>query len=589
MVLLKKVSFCNLTCNTPRLFSAYQQKKIVLAVTSFIFLYLFCIVQLNSQSIKVFNLKKKYLTFSVLLPTIEDYLNMNEIPFFKLEGKYFLGSITGETVGGITPFCITLNESDVELGIDSNQFCNYIKNGKFLNSIPYKKTESFSSGLGLVIDPNNLAGFVDEYGNYAIPPTYSEAESFSEDLSLVEKSLKKFFIDKKDKIIFEQSKSFSEMYSFQEGLALFRVRDNFGYLDKTGKIVLKPIFRPDQRYAMELNPKNLFFKNGYAIIEKPYDEKNPDKIFISFIDKKGKTVLDLEDTASDYIRLKDKIIILNQNSCKAYRRNKISFEVSKCTTEEKTKNSTWSDEQYKTNNLTEVTIEKKDTNTLFLKDKGKLAITLKNKQDTILFTIPNKKIFINQLGEPYIWDKYEEIGLLKEDRIYIKRDGKYGFIDSSFKEVIPCKFEEVTHFSGGIAGFKLNSKWGILNNTGKILVPPTYESIKYPSEGMMGVQKNNQWGLVDKTGRLVIPYKFDTMGIPSKGFVAMGIEREEFYFQYYNYNGKLLSKSKFLNNNPFLGGKMKNTIIYSDNPRHCSFDTKGNESFCIYDVNVNMP
>lgn len=41
--------------------------------------------------------------------------------------------------------------------------------------------------------------------------------------------------------------------------------------------------------------------------------------------------------------------------------------------------------------------------------------------------------------EPYgLWlQRYEEVGMLIEDRVAVKRDGKWGFIDETGQEIIP--------------------------------------------------------------------------------------------------------------------------------------------------------
>lgn len=55
--------------------------------------------------------------------------------------------------------------------------------------------------------------------------------------------------------------------------------------------------------------------------------------------------------------------------------------------------------------------------------------------------------------------------------------GKWGFIDTTGKEITDCIYDEVTDFEDGYAEVKLNNKWGVINIQGKIVIPIKYDSI----------------------------------------------------------------------------------------------------------------
>ena len=97
-------------------------------------------------------------------------------------------------------------------------------------------------------------------------------------------------------------------------------------------------------------------------------------------------------------------------------------------------------------------------------------------------------------------------------RAAVKRDGKYGFIDESGKEVVPFEYDLAADFSGGLALVKRNGKWGRIDKTGNVVVPLEYDSVGPFSEGLAAVEQNEKCGFIDKTGNVVIPLEYESAG-----------------------------------------------------------------------------
>lgn len=106
-------------------------------------------------------------------------------------------------------------------------------------------------------------GFIDLSGNTVIPFVYEDASSFSEGLAYVVKSHKGGFIDKSNKIIIPFQYTAWNDSEFSEGLAKMGVSlsghsnpDIYGFIDKTGKFIIKPQF------------ENIVsdFKYGYSVV-----------------------------------------------------------------------------------------------------------------------------------------------------------------------------------------------------------------------------------------------------------------------------------------------------------------------------------
>ena len=134
--------------------------------------------------------------------------------------------------------------------------------------------------------------FIDKTGNTAIKfdSNVKEINDFSEGLASigVERKEKDFytrFIDKQGKVIFDLP-FYDNHVSFSEGLARIEQKDRYGFIDRTGKIVIKPIYR----WAED-------FKNGLAEIstsKQIWDFKGTENLGfepnLGYIDKTGKII-----------------------------------------------------------------------------------------------------------------------------------------------------------------------------------------------------------------------------------------------------------------------------------------------------------
>ena len=84
--------------------------------------------------------------------------------------------------------------------------------------------------------------------------------------------------------------------------------------------------------------------------------------------------------------------------------------------------------------------------------------------------------------QPITFTQYKNIENFHEGLAKVRlgdyKTGKYGFIDTTGKEVVPPKYDRADSFSEGLALVKLNYQYGFIDTTGKEVVPPTkYVSI----------------------------------------------------------------------------------------------------------------
>lgn len=96
----------------------------------------------------------------------------------------------------------------------------------------------------------------------------------------------------------------------------------------------------------------------------------------------------------------------------------------------------------------------------------------------------------------------------------VKKNGKWGYKNSSGKLVINYKFDNPDVFQDGVAGVTLNGKDGLINTKGEILVPfGKYKSIYLFHEGLAQViGQNSLYGFINAKGKEVIPCKYVSAG-----------------------------------------------------------------------------
>lgn len=134
---------------------------------------------------------------------------------------------------------------------------------------------------------------------------------------------------------------------------------------------------------------------------------------------------------------------------------------------------------------------------------------------------------LNQKNEELLtkYDKIEAVqntdkaGNLTYDQnvLKVQKDGKYGLIDFSEKEITAIDYEEITAISGIENSFKVkkDGKYGIVDCEGKIVVEPKYADIdilgKDNKSGFIVKDDNGKYGIIDYSNNQVLEIKYDAI------------------------------------------------------------------------------
>ena len=127
----------------------------------------------------------------------------------------------------------------------------------------------FSDGLAAVRQ-NGIPGFIDKTGKFVIAPQFDSAGNFNNGRAFVTNDLKKYYIDRSGKKVFDAPEGCSSHFS--EGMVACSsgTKAGQGYLDTSGSWVLQPKYDATGQFAEGLAFVKLKYPNAreYGIIDK---------------------------------------------------------------------------------------------------------------------------------------------------------------------------------------------------------------------------------------------------------------------------------------------------------------------------------
>ncbi|PZR40593.1 MAG: hypothetical protein DI538_03855 [Azospira oryzae] len=91
----------------------------------------------------------------------------------------------------------------------------------------------------------------------------------------------------------------------------------------------------------------------------------------------------------------------------------------------------------------------------------------------------------------------------------IKRDGKYGFIDTQGRLRVANRYEAIGQFKEGLASVKILGKWGYVNIWDQIIINPSYEEANEFLSGTAIIKRAGKFGLTDLAGKIILPLRYD--------------------------------------------------------------------------------
>jgi hypothetical protein len=151
--------------------------------------------------------------------------------------------------------------------------------------------------------------------------------------------------------------------------------------------------------------------------------------------------------------------------------------------------------------------------------------------------------------------KYHSTAEYSNGLALVSKNGLYGFIDRTGKEIIPLIYRMANSFSEGLATVCSNEKnlWGVINRSGDLVIDFKFISVGQPYElpynnfegGYLAVQiigeeqYSRKYGLIDKEGIMVIPFNKEYVYIYQFKDGMAKIENHSNKFGFVNKAGEL--------------------------------------------------
>lgn len=278
---------------------------------------------------------------------------------------------------------------------------------------------------------------------------------------------------------------------FSEEMAAIEQEDLWGFIDKTGSIIIAP------QYSFVHS-----FQNGVAWVRK--DEHT------FFINKKGDTVIDGWKDC-DFSFGNGLLAVKNDNGKWGYVDNKGNVIIEPywddaCTFSNELAAVSQNDKYGYINTQGELLIEPAWDMAYEFNDSG-IAMVIENKD--------NAKIgFINEKGEYVIEPQYTACRGYGENLLTVCKNGKWGFIDVDGNTIIEPQYTDASVFSNGLANVETEEDIGAyINKDGNIIWGPNeiFSHIYSGgfSEDFVEVGKN-KCGIMDIDGNIIIDLEYDS-------------------------------------------------------------------------------
>lgn len=126
----------------------------------------------------------------------------------------------------------------------------------------------------------------------------------------------------------------------------------------------------------------------------------------------------------------------------------------------------------------------------------------------------------------------------------IKKDDKYGVVVLKTGRIISPKYGNIKYFVEGLAEIEINGKFGFIDTLGKEVIPPIYQKTIWEFvNGRAAVMQNDKWGCIDNKGKVIIPFVYDEVGVYDEPPMILVHNNEKLAF--FDIDGKQLTPFKY--------------------------------------------
>ncbi len=343
------------------------------------------------------------------------------------------------------------------------------------NKVTYKAPDEAGTYSARVTVTDNSAGL--DTGELAIVV-------MADDLFRVVQNSKWGYIEKSGKIVIKPR--FDDSRPFSEGLAAVRVDDRWGYIDKSGKIIIEPQFDWTYSFSEGLARVTVDDKSGYIdksgkIVIKPrFDDSRPFS--------EGLAVVEIDEKYG-YIDKSGKIIIEPQF--------KFAYSFSEglaCVLIDGYKGGFI--------NTSGRFVIAPEFGFAYPFSEGLAAVRIEDHGDCMGY--------IDRTGRVVIRTRFDYAGPFSDGLAWVQSNAVIRYIDRSGRVVIEEQSERGWNlsdnsFSEGLLKVKIDGEWGYIDTSGRVVIEPQFDRADSFSEGLAWVKVGEKYGYIDRTGKYVWP------------------------------------------------------------------------------------
>lgn len=266
------------------------------------------------------------------------------------------------------------------------------------------------------------------------------------------------YIDRRGRIVIKPRFYYAK--EFSEGLADVNLNGKIGYIDTQGRIVISPKFDPPEKYFEYFDS---MFSEGLAAVY--LDGK------VGYIDRRGEIVI--SPRFGQGHQFHEGIALVDSDNT--------SFHSSYI---DKTGKEIWK---------------------FGPDDPGARSFS-----EGLSPVYKNARCgWIDKTGAIVIEAKYYGCGPFSQGLAVAlvhstPKNFKAGYVDASGKIVIPFHFDEAGEFSEGLAVVRIGQKAGYINKNGAVVIKPKFDFASPFSEGLAAIQIGSQFGFINHHGKVVI-------------------------------------------------------------------------------------
>lgn len=354
----------------------------------------------------------------------------------------------------------------------------YDRSGEMILDMDFDEVRDYSEGM-ITVRENEQWGFIDLSGKFVIEPAYDEVMGFyKEGVCLVKQDGKWGIIDTAGEFVVEPvyDEVFSEVFTgFSDPIRGYcRVKQDgkWGLIDTAGEFVIEPevghfsnirmheiATQPSEvDYHIQVNSDHilldsdrevLFEGESIRAIENKFMYEKDGKI--GLLSKDGEVI---EDPVFEEFISPRYLTRTMHPEDDEHTENYAAFK----------KNGLWAffkDGEFQTDFMFEEIVEPPR------EYDGVVQVIVKEAADQSagLYDIKNDQYIISPA-------EYDEIGYLKQERIKVIQDGKYGFVDKKNRQVTELKYDQATSFVNEAAAVIKNDQLIIIDKEGSNFVEP---------------------------------------------------------------------------------------------------------------------